>query len=334
VQPIPEISGVERERFEGEILAAGKPVVMRDLVAHWPATKLGRQSPEAICRYLVERDNGTAVDAIMLPPQEAGRIFYNTAMDGFNFLRNRLPISKIIEQVARYSAFAAAPAVAVQSALIRDCLPRLLDDHSLPLREGVEPRIWLGNGIVTPAHFDESHNVACVIAGRRRFTLLPPEQIENLYVGPFDFAPAGPAISLVDFAHPNLTRFPRFAQAQLHALTAELGPGDAIYIPPLWWHHVVSLDVCNVLINYWWDAAPVHNAGLHCLTQAMISLRQLPPPQRDAWAAIFQYYVFGDPDNSVAHLPAERRGMLAPLTSASMRKRLADLAEKLKSGAG
>jgi hypothetical protein len=327
---IPEIRGIDREHFEREILAAGQPVVLRDLVAAWPAVQRGRESPEAICHYLSERDNGTPVDAIMLPPEERGRIFYNAAMDGFNFLRNRLPISRIIEQIARYSAFDSAPAVAAQRALIRQCMPKLLDDHALTLRDAVEPRIWLGNAIVTPAHFDESHNIACVVAGRRRFTLLPPEQIANLYVGPFDFAPAGPAISLVDFAQPDLARFPRFAQAQAHALSAELHAGDAIYIPPLWWHHVVSLDVCNVLVNYWWDASPVHNAGLHCLTHALISLRQLPAAQRAAWAAIFQHYVFGDINQSVAHIAAERRGMLAPLPAESLRKRRADLADRLK----
>jgi hypothetical protein len=258
LQAIPEIHGADRVRFENEILPAGRPVVMRGLVAHWPATKLGRDSPEAICRYLIERDNGSSVDAIMLPPEERGRIFYNATMAGFNFLRQRLAVARVIEQIARYSNFASAPAVAVQSALIRDCLPRFLDENKLDLLESIEPRIWIGNTIVTPAHYDNSQNIACVVAGCRRFTLFPPEQIENLHVGPFDFAPAGPAISLVDFAKPDFARFPRFRDALDHALVAELGPGDAIYIPMHWWHHVASLDVCNVLVNYWW-VDPTHS---------------------------------------------------------------------------
>jgi hypothetical protein len=254
VQPIPEIRDIDRDRFEREILSNGKPVVLRGLVADWPATQRGHESPESICRYLLERDNGTGVDAILLAPEEHGRIFYNTAMDGFNFLRQRVPISRVIEQIARYSHFAAAPAVAVQSALIRDCLPRFLDENRLALLDAVEPRIWIGNAIVTPAHYDGSHNIACVVAGRRRFTLFPQEQIDNLHIGPFDFAPAGPAISLVDFANPDFTRFPRFLVALEHALSAELGPGDALYIPVHWWHHVASLELCNVLVNYWWTA--------------------------------------------------------------------------------
>jgi len=258
-EPIPEAHGIERDRFEREIVPAGRPLVLRGLVADWPAAQRGRESPEAICRYLIERDNGAPVDAIMLAPEEHGRIFYNAAMDGFNFLRNRVPISRVIEQIARYSAFATAPAVAVQSALIRDCLPRFLDENPLHLLDAVDPRIWIGNEIVTPAHYDGSHNIACVVAGRRRFTLFPQAQIENLHIGPFDFAPAGPAISLVDFAKPDFTRFPRFRAALEHASSAELGPGDALYIPVHWWHHVVSLDVCNVLVNYWWTADSVRS---------------------------------------------------------------------------
>lgn len=254
-QSIAELRGIRREQFETEVVAAGKPVVLRGLVDDWPATQHGRKSPQAICRYLIERDNGTDVDAILLPPEEHGRIFYNSAMDGFNFLRRRMPISHVIEQIARYSHFASAPAVAVQSALIRDCLPQFLDENPLALLAAAAPRIWIGNAIVTPAHYDNSDNIACVVAGRRRFTLFPPEQIDNLHVGPFDFAPAGPAISLVDFAHPDFARFPRFHAALEHALSAELGPGDALYIPTRWWHHVVSLEVCNVLVNYWWTTA-------------------------------------------------------------------------------
>src|SRR5678815_2765176 len=232
VQPaaIPEVGAVDRERFDNQIVAGARPVVMRGLVAGWPAATLGGQSPEAICKYLIERDTHAPIDAIMLPPEEKGRIFYNAAMDGFNFFRTHQTISRVIEQIARYSAFPTAPAV--------------------------EPRIWIGNAITVPAHFDDANNIACVVAGRRRFTLFPPEQIANLYIGPVDFAPTGAPMSLVRLHAPDLERFPKFREALDAAVSAELQPGDAIYIPPLWWHHVESLEPFNVLVNYWWHALP------------------------------------------------------------------------------
>ena len=331
VQPaaIPEVGAVDRERFDNQIVAGARPVVMRGLVAGWPAATLGRQSPEAICKYLIERDTQAPIDAIMLPPEEKGRIFYNAAMDGFNFFRTHQTISRVIEQIARYSAFPTAPAVAAQSALIRSCLPRFLDENPMPLLDAVEPRIWIGNAITVPAHFDDANNIACVVAGRRRFTLLPPEQIANLYIGPVDFAPTGAPISLVDFAAPDLERFPRFADARAHAFSAELGPGDAIFIPPLWWHHVQSLELCNILVNYWWGASHADNAGLDALTHALITLRRLPASQRAAWSALFDYYVFGDNETAVAHIPEGRRGMLGPLSAEVIRERRALLASKL-----
>lgn len=332
-RPIPEIDGaLDRERFEREVVGAGRPVILRGLVAGWPAATRGRESPEAICRYLMERDSGAPVDVLLLRPEEKGRIFYNAAMDGFNFIKNRLPLSKIIEQVARYSAFESPPAVAAQSAPIRACLPRFLDDNPMPLLDAaIEPRIWLGNRATVPAHFDDSNNIACVVAGRRRFTLFPPEQIANLYIGPIDFAPTGAPISLVDLAAPDFERFPRFRDALPHAVGADLAPGDAIFIPPLWWHHVQALEDCNILVNYWWGASHGNNAGLDCLMLALISLRQMPATHRAAWGALFDYYAFGDRDSAVAHIPADRRGVLGPLDAQAIRVRRAKLAEKLKS---
>jgi hypothetical protein len=93
-----------------------------------------------------------------------------------------------------------------------------------------------------------------VVSGRRRFTLLPPEQVRNLYLGPLDFAPTPTPISLVSFRSPDFERFPRFHDALAAAEAAELEPGDALYIPSVWWHHVESIGVLNAMVNYWWSA--------------------------------------------------------------------------------
>ena len=66
--------------------------------------------------------------------------------------------------------------------------------------------------------------------------------------------PAGQPVSLVDPAAPDLARFPRFVDAWARAQVAELGPGDAVLIPSLWWHAIDALDGVNVLVNYWWSA--------------------------------------------------------------------------------
>jgi hypothetical protein len=294
----------------------------------------GRHSPAALVEYLRGFDNGAPVDAIMTPPEVEGRVFYDAAMNGFNFIRNRLPVSTIAEQVLRYSAFPRPPAVAVQSALIRDCLPGFCAQNPVSVLEGVEPRLWLGNAITTPAHVDEWNNIGCVVSGRRRFTLFPPEQIANLYIGPLDFAPTGAPMSLVHLHAPDFERFPRFRAALAAAMSSELGPGDAIYIPPLWWHHVESLEPFNMLVNYWWHAAPARALGtapgFDSLIHAILTLRRQPPATRAAWQAIFDHYVFGDDADVIAHIPGHRHGILGNVSEADVARLRAHLAERLR----
>lgn len=304
------------------IVASYRPAILRGFVRHWPAVAKADASPEAICTYLMECDSGSMVDALLAPASENGRLFYRPDMNGFNFARRKLPVSSVIEQLARYSQFPNPPSVAVQSALIDACLPRFATDNPVPLLDAaVRPRIWIGNTITTPAHFDQSDNLACVVAGQRRFTLFPPEQVGNLYIGPLDYAPTPTPISMVDFAAPDLQRFPRFAQALEHAQVAELEPGDAIYIPTLWWHHVQSSGVLNILVNYWWQAQGAQGtasgtasasdpAPMDALTTAMAAMRAMKPEHRAAWAAMFQHYVFDATVDPAAHIPAHCQGVL------------------------
>jgi cupin-like protein len=225
--------------------------------------------------------------------------------------------------------------VAVQSALIRECLPGFTAEHRLTaLDDTVQPRIWLGNSITTPTHLDEWHNIGCVVAGRRRFTLFPPGQVANLYIGPIDFAPTGAPMSLVPLHAPDFGRFPRFRQALAAAVTAELQAGDAIYIPPLWWHNVESLEPFNVLANYWWHALPgvatQAESGFDSLVHAIANLRSLPPATRDAWRALFDHYVFSDEAEATSHIPPHRHGLLGRLTPADRDKVRDYLAQRLK----
>ena len=293
-----EFAEVDARRFREEVVSRYEPAVLRGVVSQWPAVRAFRESPAVFCTYLAKRDSGSPVDALRMPPSAKGRVFYNENLTAFNFTRERLAVTAVIERIVKYAGMQNPPAMAAQSALIAECLPAMAQENVLPLlAASVRPRIWLGSAAVTPAHFDESSNVACVVAGRRRFTLLAPEQVANLYIGPLDFAPTGTPISLVSFREPDFERFPRFREALAAAHMAELGPGDAIYIPPLWWHHVESLERLNMLVNYWWkgppDApadAPSAFAALH---QSVKTFEHATPEQRAAWDALFGHLVFG-----------------------------------------
>ena len=316
---IPEVALCDDATIRRDVLSRVEPAVLRGLVGHWPAVRYGRTSPQAIIDYLRGRDNGTLVNAILIPPEAGGRLGYNAAMSGFNFARNRVTVASVGEQILRYSSLARPPAVAAQAARIDECLPGFVDENPLTLLDtSVRPRLWLGNSITTPAHVDETHNIACVVSGRRRFTLFPPEQIANLYIGPVDFTPTGAPIALPSLTEPDFEHFPRLRVALQQAQVAELEPGDALYIPALWWHQVESLSSCNVLVNYWWHPIAGEAVGtspvFDCLLYCMLTLRRMPLEVRAGWRAAFDYYIFG-PDASLSdHIPPERRGVLGEIT--------------------
>jgi len=136
-----------------------------------------------------------------------------------------------------------------------------------------------------------------------------------LSAGPWGNAPPGGAVGRVDFAAPEFAAYPRFGGALATARVAELEPGDAIFIPSLWWHHVEALSPFNVLVNYWWrDAAPHLGHPEAALFHALLAIRDLPPTEKARWRALFDHYVFSEGEEATAHLPPPARGILAPLT--------------------
>jgi hypothetical protein len=319
--PIPELSHIDAATFHQEVVPLHRPVVMRGLVKHWPAVEYALRSPDAVCSYLKAFDTGVDVNAIMTPPAAKGHVGYSAGMQGFSFVRNRLPLAAVITQLQRYLGVPGAPSLAAQSALIAEAIPGFLDENRLSLLTAtIEPRIWLGNTVTVPAHFDEAQNVACCVSGRRRFTLFPPEQVGNLYVGPLDFTPAGAPISL---ASTDFAQFPRYRNALAASMVAELEPGDAIYIPSLWWHQVESIGVLNILVNYWWGGAigvtDRASSPSNCLMHSLANLHGLSAGARAAWKAMFDHFVF-DPDIATAHIPPARRGVLGELSEQDIRK--------------
>jgi hypothetical protein len=335
---IAEWTGVTPQRFHEEILPAAQPAVIRGLVSDWPVVRAGRESARdsgrALGDYIKRFDRGQALPTMMGPPGIEGRFFYNADLSGFNFQTSNIRIGAAMDYLAEHVADERPPAFAIQSAPVRSSLPGFEAENPLALLgPAVEPRVWIGNQVIVAAHHDQSENVACVAAGRRRFTLFPPDQVANLYTGPFELTPAGAIISMVSFDDPDLERYPRFAEALKTAQVAELEPGDAIYIPYLWWHHVRSLDRINMLVNYWW-APPLNGRGepRDAFLHAMVAIKALSPPHREAWRALFDHFVFQDDGAPGAHLPAEKLGVLGELDPQMLRALRAGLIQALSRG--
>ncbi|XP_034245361.1 hypoxia-inducible factor 1-alpha inhibitor-like [Thrips palmi] len=110
-------------------------------------------------------------------------------------------------------------------------------------------------GNVTPCHYDEQENLFAQIHGHKRCILFPPEQFECLYPHPV-WHPHDRQ-SQVDLTDIDYSRFPK-AQ-NLHGVETVVGPGDVLYIPIYWWHHIESVkpEKYSVSLNFWYKAGPV-----------------------------------------------------------------------------
>ena len=316
VTPAREIA-VQGSAIPEEMLRATRPFVVRGLAANWPLVRAGRASIADIDAYLRRFYRDAPVRAMLGPPDIDGRFFYNHDLTGFNYHNIQARLGEVLDQLAIQRTRERAGAIYVGSTSIDGALPGLSAENAIDLgaRDPLAS-IWIGNRTRIAAHYDLPDNVAVVAAGERRFTLFPPEQLQNLYVGPLDFNPAGQAISLVDHANPDLERFPRYAEALHHAETAELEAGDAIFIPSMWWHAVEALAPFNVLVNYWWRQSPDWmDTPTNALMLALLTMRELPDAQRAAWQEIFRHYIFEPDEASLAHLPAHARYALAPLSA-------------------
>ena len=315
--PVAETGAIDAATFAAEIATGYTPVVLRGLAAEWPAVRAARTSDRAIADHIVTFDRGRSAEVMVAHHSEGGRFFYNDDVSGFNFERSKAPIRTLVAQLLALQGEPAAPAIYAGAAAAEDHLPGWTAANRLPLSTpDAVPRVWIGNASRVSTHYDVSSNVAVVVAGRRRFCLFPPSQGENLYVGPLDVTLAGQPVSLVDLEAPDLARYPRFAEARRHMQVTVLEPGDAIFIPSLWWHDVKALGTFNVLVNYWWGQ-PGAASPFPALIHAILAIRDLPAGERDAVRGWFDQYVFGDSaGTAAAHLPPAARGVLGPASPA------------------
>jgi hypothetical protein len=303
------------EQFLCEVVKPCRPVVIRGLVSSWPIVSAARRSPAHFKDYVSQFDAGKVVEVFTGEARIAGKYYYSDDLRTFNFERTRMRFADALDRIVSTSSQPGRSSLYLGSLPVEDYLPGFSASNALPLlNDDVAARIWLGHESDVSAHYDTLDNVACVVAGVRRFTLFSPDTIGQLYVGPIDHTMAGQPVSLAASAPNDDARFPRFREIRDQALVAELHAGDAIYIPKLWWHQVVATSPFNALVNYWWDAFSAGpDAPSTALLLSLITIAERPPEERQAWKAFFDHYVFRSNGHPLSHLPASQHGVLGPL---------------------
>ncbi|MBV2128563.1 cupin-like domain-containing protein [Arsukibacterium indicum] len=321
---IAEFSTISAAHFFEQIAPAQQPIVLRGFAKDWPIVAAANKSPADFVAYLTQFYTGKKAKMVVAPPSANKRFYYNDDLTDINYLsgeeRVDLFLGRLLELVERDLY----PAISMQNAVISDILPGLVNENRSDFFANLEPRLWIGNEGIVSAHYDGSDNIACVVAGRRRFILFPPEQTCHLYPGPLNFTPAGAPTSLVDLNTPDHERYPLYKHALAEAYSVELGPGDAIFIPMLWWHHVESLEKVNGLMNYWWNgsSAPgaVSPSAIDSLNIALLAMRNLTQKQRDAWRCMFDHYLFKQEIDPGSYIPEHQQHILGNLSAEDVRK--------------
>jgi lysine-specific demethylase 8 len=207
---------------------------LRGVVADWPAVR--RWSLD----YLRRACASTAVTAAAV---NGGKVVMDEQK---GLLHTGWPMAEVIDALCAGAGdrYIMAPLDELPDAVCRDVPP----PSYAAAASWRTAKLWISAaGTVSGMHRDLADNLHAQVSGRKRFTLVAPQQSALLYPnGILDGVPNG---CRVDVEAPDLRRFPKLRDVRM--LVADLEPGDAIYIPRRWWHQVRTLDL-SISVNYWW----------------------------------------------------------------------------------
>jgi hypothetical protein len=312
---VKEAGTLDEAALDERLKSSSSPFVARGIARDWPLVRAGIEGGGGQARrYLLQHARDRKFEVNIGEPGQGGRLFYDDAMN-MNFRMDRAALADIFAGIDLNEDKPDAPVIYLSSLEMRDYFDGLSEANRVNLGDRrTRDSIWIGTRTEIAAHNDQPDNLAVCAVGRRRFTLFPPECFEDLYLGPLENTPAGRAVSMVNLTAPDFERYPRFRNALAAAHVAELEPGDALFIPSMWYHHVDALEPFNVLVNYWWrETPPFLGDAEQAMLHAILAIRDLPEAARERWKTLFDHYVFSGGTDAAAHLPEGKRGILDPL---------------------
>ncbi|XP_043485810.1 lysine-specific demethylase 8 [Polistes fuscatus] len=242
---LPEFVQVNRykvpsmELFYKDIFIPKIPVIITDSMKHWNALHLWQDID-----YL-NKIAGSRTVPIEIGSRYTEEDWSQSLITFSEFLQSHIiKATQNVGYLAQHQLF--------------DQIPELQNDIVIPDycsfsdKEDVEvepPDInaWFGPaGTVSPLHFDIKNNLLCQVFGYKRIFLYNPSDTINLY--PYDTKLLDNTAQ-VDPLKPDYIKWPDFKKAK--GFMCYLGPGEMLYIPPKWWHHVTALTT-SFSVSFWW----------------------------------------------------------------------------------
>lgn len=225
------------ESFYRDIFSPKRPAVLKGCISHWRALKLWKNLD-----YL-NKVAGSRTVPIEIGSRYTEEDWTQHLVNFSEFVQKHISMkSEKIGYLAQHQLF--------------EQIPELKDDFAIPEycnfsenEEAEQPdiNVWFGpGGTVSPLHFDPKNNLLCQVFGYKRVILYHPDDSANLY--PYDTRLLNNTAQ-VDPTNPDYEKWPRFSQAK--GMMCYLKPGEMLYIPPKWWHHVTALTP-SFSISFWW----------------------------------------------------------------------------------
>ena len=254
---VERVRNLSASDFRKSYFLAERPVIITDAIDHWPARELW--NPE----YLAQHFGHVRVTAERLVSDAPGDGRIAKSADGSStmtrlpgnlrdFEQREMTLAEYFDRVAQPGAenrwyLALQPVLERAPEMASDIRPIPYFSELLQRLSLQTPLLWMGpEGSVANLHFDKLPNIVVQILGRKKWTVFPSWQMKNVYL------PSELAIdqfSPVNVEAPDLERFPLYRDAT--PIEFVLGPGEMLFLPTHWPHHVRSLDF-SISMNFWW----------------------------------------------------------------------------------
>ncbi|HEX6661134.1 MAG TPA: cupin-like domain-containing protein, partial [Sphingomicrobium sp.] len=183
-------------------MPAARPAVLRGVASDW-ALVVASSDAHRCMAILAAHSTGVEADVLRADPKEEGRFHYNADGSTLNFVRGRGNLVGLLAGLRDQEKSDRPYALVAQGLIAERHVPGFGKAHPMPLvPASAEPRLWIGNAAKVATHNDPIDNLAVVAAGRRRFTLFPPDAEADLYMGPDHPTPAGTPVSMVHVTAP------------------------------------------------------------------------------------------------------------------------------------
>ena len=237
ILPVPVISSPSLTTFLTQCKVPLTATLLRDCMTDWPCM----QERRWCCDYLVKMAGPRTV------PVELGNKYTDHSWTQQLITVETFVRKYMMQKGAGVGYLAQHQLLEQVPSLARDILT---PDYCYTGESEAEPdiNVWIGpGGTVSPPHTDKKHNLLCQVVGTKYVALFYPDQGDKLYP---DTNPMMHNTSMVDLECPDLTKFPLMSTLQgYHTLLRE---GEMLYIPPMVWHYVRSLEE-SFSVSFWWE---------------------------------------------------------------------------------